>query len=152
MPPVIIADASCLILLEKIGALHLLHQLYDHLLVTDVVAAEYGLPLPAWVAVRAVQDVRQTQLLMLTLDPGEASTIALALEHPECLLIIDERRGRSVAQQLRLSVTGTLGVLLEAKKSGYIPAIKPLLEAIGATNFRLSVMLVQTVLGQAGEQ
>lgn len=43
MPPVIIADASCLILLEKIGELHLLHQLYGYLLVTDVVAAEYGL-------------------------------------------------------------------------------------------------------------
>lgn len=152
MPPVIIADASCLILLEKIGALHLLHQLYGHLLVTDVVAAEYGLPLPAWVTVRAVQDARQTQLLVLTLDPGEASAIALALEHPECLLIIDERRGRSVARQLRLSITGTLGVLLEAKKSGYLPAVRPLLEAIRATNFRLSATLVQVVLKQAGEQ
>ncbi|RZK18100.1 MAG: DUF3368 domain-containing protein [Hymenobacter sp.] len=151
MPPVIIADASCLILLEKIDALHLLHQLYGHLLVTDVVAAEYGLPLPAWVAVRAVQDARQTQVLALTLDPGEASAIALALEHPECLLIIDERRGRSVAQQLRLTITGTLGVLLEAKKSGCLPAVKPLLAAIEDTNFRLSAALVQLVLRQAGE-
>jgi len=152
MQPVIIADASCLILLDKIGALHLLHQLYGHLLVTDVVAAEYGLPLPAWVAVRPVQDVRQTQVLALTLDLGEASAIALALEHPECLLIMDERRGRNVAQQLRLIVTGTLGVLLEAKKSGYVAAIRPLLEAIRITNFRLSPTLVQLVLKQAGEE
>lgn len=151
MPPVIIADASCLILLEKIGALELLHQLYGQLLVTDVVAAEYGLPLPAWVAVRAVQNARQTQVLALTLDAGEASALALALEHSNCLLIIDERRGRSVAQQLRLSITGTLGVLLEAKKSGYLPAVKPLLEAIEGTNFRLSAALVQTVLKLAGE-
>ncbi|RZK30131.1 MAG: DUF3368 domain-containing protein [Hymenobacter sp.] len=151
MPPVIIADASCLILLEKIGALHLLHQLYGQVLVTDIVAAEYGLPLPTWVAVRAVQNDRQTQVLALTLDPGEASAIALALEHPECLLIIDERRGRGVAQQLGLPITGTLGVLLEAKKSGYLSAIKPLLEAIGTTNFRLSATLVQVVLRQAGE-
>ena len=68
MPPVIIADASCLILLEKIGALGLLQQLYGQLLVTDIVAAEYGLPLPPWMAVRAVQDTRQVQLLTLTLD------------------------------------------------------------------------------------
>lgn len=152
MPPVIIADASCLILLEKIGALELLHQLYNYLLVTDVVAAEYGLPLPAWVTVRAVQDARQAQVLALTLDQGEASAIALALEQPECLLIIDERRGRSVAQQLGIPITGTLGVLLEAKKSGRLPAIRPLLEAIGATNFRLSAALLQVVLRQAGEQ
>ena len=151
MPPVIIADASCLILLEKIGALHLLQYLYGHLQVTEIVAAEYGLALPAWIAVQTVQDARRTQVLALTLDPGEASAIALALEYPECLLIIDERRGRSVAQQLRLAITGTLGVLLEAKKSGYLPAVKPLLEEIGATNFRLSAALVQAVLRQAGE-
>lgn len=152
MPPVIVADASCLILLEKIGALHLLPQLYGRLLVTDVVAAEYGLPLPTWVTVRSVRYARQAQVLALTLDPGEASAIALALEHSECLLIIDERRGRHVAQQLRLTITGTLGVLLEAKKRGCLPAVRPLLEAIRATNFRLSAALVQLVLKQAGEQ
>ena len=46
MPPVIIADASCLILLEKIGALELLPQLFGRITVTDTVAAEYGIPLP----------------------------------------------------------------------------------------------------------
>ena len=53
MPPVIIADASCLILLEKIGALELLRQLFGHITITDIVAAEYGLLLPEWVAVQA---------------------------------------------------------------------------------------------------
>ena len=116
MPRVIIADANCLILLEKIGALHLLHQLYGQLLMTDTVAAEYGLSLPTWVVVQAVQNARQVQVLALTLDPGEVSAIALALKQPECLLIIDEQRARGVAQQLGLAITGSLGVLLEAKK------------------------------------
>ena len=104
MPPVIIADASCLILLDKIGALELLRQLFGRITVTDIIAAEYGHPLPEWVAVQAAQDTRQQQLLALTLDQGEASAIALALEQPECLLIMDERRGRQVAQQLQLIV------------------------------------------------
>lgn len=109
MPPVVIADASCLILLEKIGALELLQQLFGQVLVTDVVAREYGLPLPAWLQVTAVQSPRQVQLLALTLDPGEASAIALALEQPDSLLIIDERRGRAVAQQLQLNTTCLFG-------------------------------------------
>ena len=151
MPPVIIADASCLILLEKIGALELLRQLFGYITITDIVAAEYGLLLPEWVAVQAAQDARQLRFLTLTLDRGEASAIALALEQPDCLLIMDERRGRLVAQRLQLDVTGTLGILLRAKSRGVITAVKPLLDAIGATNFRLSPSLVQGVLTQAGE-
>ena len=50
-----------------------------------------------------------------------------------------------------ITVTGSLGILLRAKNSGLIVAIKPLLNAIGATNFRLSEQLVQLVLKQAGE-
>ena len=151
MPPVIIADASCLILLEKIGALELLPQLFGRITVTDIVAEEYGLPLPEWVALQAAQDARQLQLLAITLDRGEASAIALALEQPECLLTMDERRGRQVALRLQLPVTGTLGILLRAKNEGLIATIKPLLAAISATNFRLSAQLVQAVLKQAGE-
>jgi len=151
MPPVIIADASCLILLEKIGALDLLHQLFGRITITDIVAAEYGLPLPEWVSIQAARDARPLQFLTLTLDRGEASAIALALEQTECLLIMDERRGRQVALRLQLPVVGTLGILLRAKSSGFIGAVKALLDAIGATNFRLSEQLIQLVLKQAGE-
>lgn len=151
MPPVVIADASCLILLEKIGALELLRLLFGRVLATDVVAQEYGLPLPAWLRVTPVQHPRQAQLLALTLDWGEASAIALALEQPGSLLIIDERRGRRVAQQLQLDTTGTLGILLRAKQEGHLVALRPLVEAIATTNFRLSPGLVQLVLEQAGE-
>ena len=151
MPPVIIADASCLILLEKIGALDLLHQLFGRITITDIVAAEYGLPLPEWVSIQAARDARQLQFLTLTLDRGEASAIALALEQTECLLIMDERRGRQVALRLQLPVVGTLGILLRAKSSGFIGAVKPLLDAIGTTNFRLSEQLIQLVLKQAAE-
>ncbi|MGI4884392.1 MAG: DUF3368 domain-containing protein [Janthinobacterium lividum] len=135
MPPVIIADGSCLILLEKIEGLELLPQLFGSITVTDIVAEEYGLPLPAWATVQAAQDARQLQLLALTLDRGEASAIALALEQSDCLLIMDERRGRLVARRLQLTITGTLGILLQAKSSGFIAAVKPLLEVISATNF-----------------
>ncbi|MCR5888870.1 DUF3368 domain-containing protein [Hymenobacter sp. J193] len=151
MPPVIIADTSCLILLEKIGELALLPQVFGPITVTGTVAKEYGLPLPEWAQVKHPQDLKQLQVLALTLDPGEASAIALALEQPDSLLIIDEQRGRRVAQQLQLTVTGTFGVLLQAKRSGYLAAIKPVLARIRQTNFRISAELETQVLRLAGE-
>lgn len=97
MQATIIADTSCLILLDKIGELYLL------------------------------------------------------LQKLFSVLIIDELRGRRLAKQLGLTITGTLGVLAQAKQSGYISTLKPLLDKIKQTDFRLSEQLVQETLKQVGE-
>jgi predicted nucleic acid-binding protein len=151
MPAVIIADASCLILLEKIGELELLRQVFGQIVVTRTVAEEFGLPLPVWAAVQQPHDLTRLQLLELALDPGEASAIALALEQTNALLIIDKLRGRRTAKQLGLNITGTFGVLIEAKHRGVISAVKPLLTRIRQINFRLSEELETQVLKLAGE-
>lgn len=59
-------------------------------------------------------------MLQLELDAGEASTIALALENPDGRIILDERKGRSVAKRLGLKVTGTFGIIIKAKDEGLI--------------------------------
>lgn len=64
--------------------------------------------------------------LQETLDPGESSAIALSLEYENATLLMDELRGRKVARQLGLNVTGTLGVIAQAKISGIIPSVKPI--------------------------
>ena len=61
MPEFIIADASCLIVLTKIGKLDLLRQLYGTATTTPVVAAEYGLPLPEWIRQEVVNDTTRQQ-------------------------------------------------------------------------------------------
>ena len=50
MSEIIIADTSCLIILNNSGQLDLLRQLFAEIVVTPEVANEFGLPLPAWVA------------------------------------------------------------------------------------------------------
>ena len=48
-------------------------------------------------------------------------------------LVIDERRGRAEADRLGLRITGLLGVLVEAKRKGFILAVKPMLNDLIAT-------------------
>lgn len=57
-------------------------------------------------------------MLQATLDPGEASAIALGSEL-QGLLIVDDLKARKMASELQLDYTGTLGVLVEAKQKRY---------------------------------
>ncbi len=151
MLPVIISDTSCLILLHRIGELELLHKVFDTIVITQTIADEWNQPIPYWVKIE--NPVSQTQQLILqtTLDKGEASAIALALEKRNCLLIIDERKGRKLARLLQIDITGTLGVLAEAKRLGLVNATRPLLDAMQQTDFRLSENLIAKFLKQVGE-
>ncbi|RZJ85827.1 MAG: DUF3368 domain-containing protein [Hymenobacter sp.] len=151
MPSAILSDTSCLILLEKIGELEVLHKLFGAIITTPEIAAEFGLPLPAWVIIKPVVNRKYQAIIEASVDQGEASAIALAVEYDDCLLIIDDLKGRKFAQQIGLSITGTFGVLLEAKRAGVVPLVKPILEKIKQTNFRLSAKLEALVLAQAQE-
>jgi predicted nucleic acid-binding protein len=151
MQATIIADTSCLILLEKIGELSLLHTIFGEIVTTQFIADEFGEVLPYWITIQNPMNKSSQLLLEITLDKGEASAIALALEMGNSLLIIDEAKGRKIAKQVGLTITGTLGVLAQAKLKGHIQVLKPLLEKIQQTNFRISEQLVQEVLKAVGE-
>ena len=151
MQVTIISDTSCLILLDEIDELHLLRKLFGQVIITQIVAAEYGNELPDWVIVQNPADRKNQLVLETTLDKGEASSIALALEKENCLLIIDELRGRKLAKQIGVTITGTLGVLAQAKQNGHISALKPLLDKVKLTDFRLSEQLIQQTLKEVGE-
>ena len=86
------------------------------------------------------------------LGAGEASTLALAINHPgRCLVLMDEPLGRAHARAHGIAVTGLAGVLLAAKRAGLIPSVGPFLERLERSDFRLSEELIRTVLEQAGE-
>ena len=123
-----VADASCLIVLQNIGELSLLQKLFGEIFITEVVKTEFGLDLPDWIKVKEIQNTTQQKALELILDKGEASSIALCLENTDSLLIIDEKKGRRIAQELGVKIVGTLGVILSAKKNGLIDSVEGFLE------------------------
>lgn len=152
MPKVIISDTSCLIILTNIRELDLLRQLYKTVIITQDILLEYGDTLPDWIEVRQVKDHYRQQLLEMQIDKGEASAIALALETGDNIVILDDWKARKVAERLGISITGTLGVIIKAKNTGIIPSIKPFLDEIRETNFRISEELEKIALKEANEK
>ena len=147
----IISDTSCLILLANIGELDLLHEVYGQIITTIDIANEYGEKLPDWVEIKEVKDKYRQRILEMQIDKGKSSAITLALETSDCTLILDDYKARRMAEQLHLSYTGTIGVIIKAKLLGLIPSIKPLLDKIRQTNFRVSVDIELQALKEANE-
>jgi predicted nucleic acid-binding protein len=139
---VVISDASPLIALSDIGYLHILQELYSKVIITDVVRAEIRAELPAWFSGVSSYDDATFRWLAASLDPGEASAIALGLNYPNALLITDERLGRKMAKQKGLRVIGVPGIVLVAKHRGVIPSGRVVLEAPVEHGFRLSPLLI----------
>lgn len=151
MHKTIISDTSCLILLQKIDELSLLNKLFGTIITTNEVAEEFGLPLPSWIELTQPIDKNYQSIIEVSVDKGEASAIALAVELNDCLLIIDDLKGRKFAQQLGLPIIGTIGIIVDAKLAGIIPSVKPLLTKIKATNFRITEQLELLILKKTGE-
>jgi predicted nucleic acid-binding protein len=148
--------------LIRIQQLNLLEQLFGNVVIPDQVAEEMEAGkhvLGPWrqapgadaLIVKAPLDGPFLRQLLVQLDAGEAAAIALAVETGASLLLMDELDGRKVARLHGLQITGTLGVLLEAKRHGYVREIRPLLDALERASFRISAALKQQVLVAAGE-
>lgn len=146
---IIIADTSCLILLNKIDAVDLLNQVAEEIYITPTIKVEFGKKLPNWIKVKAPKNKNFKEVLELDLDPGEASAIALASEIDNAILILDDLKGRKLADRLHVKYSGTLGLILKATQLGVVSDIDILLNKINDTDFRISTTLIEFVRDQA---
>lgn len=67
------------------------------------------------------------------------------------LVLMDEREGRRAAQRLGLKTLGVVGVLLDAKRQGFLPAVRPAFDALRTVGFYLSESVYRRGLELAGE-
>lgn len=159
--PEVVADTSPLQYLFQLDQLDLLRRFYGTVWVPSGVVTELdagragGVSLPAlsaftWIRPRQVA-ARKILVLAPDLGLGEREVLALALELSNPLVILDDALARRFARRLNLEMTGTLGVLLRAKKEGHLPHIRPLLQHLENLNFRLDEATRRELLEVAGE-
>lgn len=146
MNKVVISDTSCLIALQRVKKLEILKLLFKNVIITKEVYQEFGETLPEWISVVKNQNESKFIELKKVLDFGEASSIALALDTGNSLLIIDESKGRKIALKNGLDIIGTLGILTLAKKAGLIDDFEKVLEDLRENGFHISKKLMDILL------
>ena len=101
----------------------------------------------SWVHMQLVSNRELVRALRHELDAGEAEAIALAIETGAEFVLMDEHLGRETASYMGLRCVGLIGVLVEAKRTGMIDQIRPLLDLLrDLAGFRVSESLYRRVL------
>ena len=90
-------------------------------------------------------------LLRAQIDMGEAAVIQTALDEGHGTVILDDRKARRIANTLGLSVTGTLGILLQAKQTGQLPSVSAALAILEQRGIWVAPALKAKAVRLAGE-
>ena len=160
----VVSDTSVITNLANINYLWVLQKIYGRVVVPPMVWREMRRFAPRnrgvwkvrralWIRRARVQySTNVEQLIQATgLHRGEAEAIILS-EELHALLLIDEARGRTVANRRHVPTIGLLGVLLQAKHYGHIERVRPLMDRlINDSGFHISRALYVEVCRQAGE-
>lgn len=147
----VVADASPIIGLGRAGHLHLLPAVFATVTAPPAVVAEVG-QRPAWLRSVEVEHPAEAELLRaLSFGRGESEVLAVALRRPGAVALLDEKRARGFASARGVAVVGTVGVVLRARQRGVIAAVRPVLDDLIGSGFRLSESLYRAALSRAGE-
>ena len=158
---IVINTSPLIAIVAAMGDFNVLQSLYTNVIVPFEVSQEIliggttGLSVTEfqadfWLKKQSVP-VNISPILLNSLDIGEASVIQLALNKNISTVCIDEAVGRRIARLSGLAVTGSIGILLRAKKEGYSLSIKTAIEKMLNHNIRLSQRVIDFALKESGE-
>jgi predicted nucleic acid-binding protein len=156
-----ISNTSPLLYLYRVGAIDWLPRLFDETWTTDAVLNEllagqakgYDVPIPIdypWLR-RVNPKAMPSEWLALDLGAGELSAMALALENPSHIILLDDGLARRTATAVGFTVWGTLKVLLEAKLLGLTDRIEPMIDRLHEAGMWISDDIKGRILNLAGE-
>ncbi len=156
----VVSNTTPIISLLKLSRLNLLKELYSEISIPYAVFKEVeagknkgyyqDLSKLDWINIVEIRD-KHVLKFFLDIDAGEAESIVLANEIEADLIILDEILGRFHAKHANLKVTGTIGILIKAKKQGLLSELKPLLYELVNKNVWISEKLIKVILKQIGE-
>ncbi len=156
-----VSNTSPLLYLYRIGGIEWLPRLFDEICIPETVKNElqtgrnkgYDVPNPddySWLKVVNPKST-PSEWLALDLGAGEIAVMALALENPDRVILLDDMLARRTAQAAGLQVWGTLKVLLEAKSHGIIEKVEPHVSKLGDSGMWISAKIKRRILKLAGE-
>ncbi|WP_119841363.1 DUF3368 domain-containing protein [Salinibacter ruber] len=158
----VVCDTSPLLILAKVGRLQLLTTLYATVeipkAVFDEVNAREQSDTEAIRQWRYRQDIpvqepsdASLHRLPEELGDGEREALALAVERDADLVVLDDQEGRRVAKQRGLSVTGTIGVLVEARAAEHVDSLRGELDRVLEAGLWISESFYERLLQEFGE-
>lgn len=161
--PKVVSNSSPIIHLAKIGKLELLKEYFQTITVPEAVYRECVLEGKVreeveiiknadWIKVMQVESKKIVRLLQSLLDDGESEAIALSLEIGADLILLDDSDAREKARLYGLKITGTIGILLQAKIERKIDSLKETLDRLKESGFWLSNKLETRLLMEVDEQ
>jgi predicted nucleic acid-binding protein len=159
---IVIDTAPLISLVAALGDLKVLESLYSQVLVPFEVCEEIlaggssrfavaEFEAADWLEKCSTPLEISSPLLIPSLDRGEASVIQLAINEKVKTVCIDETVGRRVAKLKGLSLTGSIGILLRARKEGYSFSMQEAIQGMKKRGIRLSDKVVSFALNEAGE-
>ena len=143
----IVSDSTTIIILSNFDRFELLSNIFPKIIIPQAVYEELNAKvkadLPPFIKVKEVGSSKLLDELKLLLDVGESEAIALALEL-KSPLIIDERKGRKIAINMGLTITGLLGIVYLNVKKSFISKkeAKEFLDSAIADGYRISCLLI----------
>ena len=152
---IIVADSSPLIALAMLGRLDLLELLFTKVIVPEAVYKEVGFfPKPfsnelkkyLKNKVKSIKDHLAAEILCSQIDPGESEAIIMALESNIQDILLDDLKARKLAIKQGLSPIGTIGVLIQAIKSGEDINMQEYLDILINNGYRISKTLYNAAI------
>lgn len=157
----VVVNASPIICLCKSGLSEILPVLFTDIIVPAAVHKEITAkddiaqacrPLFAHQHVKIEGDiVVPSSVISWDLGAGESAVLSRAMKHSEYWAVIDDRQARKCAITLGCLCTGTVGVILLAKRRGVISSVKDCLATLQNAGLWLSQDFVREICIKADE-
>ncbi len=156
----VVCNSGRLIHLARAAHFDLLRFLFSRILIPPAVYEEVAvrgqgedgareLARAKWIHRRRPHRTDLIAALGTFLGRGEAEAIALAAERKDTLLLIDEAHGRRVARNMRITIRGTLGLLLHGHREGHVPDLEGAIRRMREQGTCIDDDLIAAVLASA---
>lgn len=158
----VVVNTTPLIALCHVGQLTILKKLYGKIIIPEAVYKELAAKEESvckrevdkfsdWIRVDKIKNQMAKSMYRTQLHDGEVEVMILSKEISADVVIIDDANAKKHAKYLGLPVTGTLGVLIKAKKEGYIEELKPILYQMIEKGIYISPKLIELCLRHVDE-